>query len=992
MKEYFISILETAKEDGDQEKLIAFDEMGYLINHLESHLSEAAPRVLKIMKSTHEDLEEKYSIAYRNCYFCLGLSKILRFKKLIRLFSVLEFVVDCGRINQDFSKYSLIYVADLIFKTSEKILHELARTGSCSFDISHILLECGTYLREPLENYVREFHTFANEDHENVASFQNYGESSEKLSENTLTGEAQQHVEDVLASSNLFNDPEYLNLSDEKLKLVGDFCDEASDNLQIVELALIELEDRSDPGEKINEIFRCIHTVKGGSRLLEVKKIESLAHELENLLDDLRNKKIQISGSLIDALIEGNNALIEMVEFVRDQKPISTILGDIIQKIKFFRGQNTSGTDNKSYNEENIEPSYVLSNVSPSHSQKVKEPLAEENIRVPASKLDEVLNTASEVFINRIRLQNDTQIIADAIASLDKLMKSAQLDRIIEDIKSVRERCVDLELQIISHNTNADSKRNKSRRFLKQISDVLEAEIFLNLEKFPEDARLTLRRIEELKKNLQKNVDDLEGLSGRLQTGAMGFRMIPIAQLFNRFPAQVRELSRKLGKKVKLTISGADTELDKLLINQLADPLLHIIRNSLDHGFEDPEIRKKLGKSEIGEIKISAFYQGSNAVIEIIDDGSGINKTALIDKALRNKLITNEDLINLSEKQTMDLLFAPGLSTASEVTELSGRGVGMDVVKTAIAGIQGTVQIESKEKVGTKVSVKLPLTLAIVGVLLVSENGHNFALPVLNVVEVLEINSQKLKQVGDNVVFNYRGKTLNVNALSKFLDFSPSAFDQEQFLIIVLTDGDRHLGVIVDEIKGRQEVLIKQFGSLLSKINYVMGCTILSDSSLVLILNVWELISEGSNSPLQLGSLEKGTNKRSFRALHKVLVVDDSSMQRSRMSAILKRAGYDVETAVDGHDALQKIKTSDYSVFCVDIVMPLMDGYEFVEQLKNVEGLIDPVIFLITGKKIGGGAETRRFEALNVQRLFQKPVNEEELISALDRACLSDKK
>ena len=990
MKEISIDILDLVSEDRDIEHLPNFEQDDYLVNDLLDNLLEAMPLVLNILKSKGDDLEEDYSVAYRKCYFCLGMSEILNCKKLIHLFRILEFIVDYGRIKKDFSKYSMIYVTELIFKTSEKILKDLAKTGSTSIDTSDIILECDSYIRLPLEAHIQESNSAQNEYLDNDNLLKPKRESNYEI--NGDNSEIPEDLKNNVSSDNLkiIDEVEYLNFSSEKLELVNDFCDEAFDNLQKVELALVEVEESPDQRDKINEIFRYIHTVKGGSKLLEVKKIEILAHEMETLLDDLRTAKLGCSEEIIDTLIEGNIALIEMVSFVRDMKPLANSLDYLMNKLLLVREKNLVSRKPNMQTSLKKEVNQVKISDNSSIDNKYRESIAEENIRVPASKLDDVLNTASEVFINRIRLQNDTEALSGSLYFLEKLIRSSRLERISDDVKLIGERIVDLELEIISQNLDLDIRRSKSGRIVKQIREIIKTDLFVNLEKIPEDIRLSLRRVEEFKKQLQQNVDDLEGLSGRLQTGAMGFRMVPIGNLLNRFPAQVRDLSRKLGKKAKLTILGADTELDKVLINQLADPLLHIVRNSLDHGLESLERRKALGKAEVGEIKISAYYHGSNAVIEIVDDGAGINKPALIKKALKSKLIADEDVENLSEKEIFDLLFEPGLSTASQVTELSGRGVGMDVVKTAISSIQGNIQIESEENFGTKVTVQLPLTLAIVGVLLVSENGHNFAFPVLNVVEVLSIESGSLKQVGDSLVFNYRGKTLNVNALSKFLDFPPSIFDQEELLIIVLSDGEQNLGVIVDEIKGQQEVLIKQFGSLLSSIEYVMGCTILSDSSLILILNVWELITHGSDTPLRLENQESGRkNRRSLRSVHTVLVVDDSSLQRKRLTNMLKRVGYSVEAAVDGHDALQKLKTNDFSVLCVDIVMPLMDGYEFIEKIQTADSVIDPVIFLITGKKITEGAERRRLDALKVAGLFYKPINEEEIINAIDKACLN---
>jgi len=441
-----------------------------------------------------------------------------------------------------------------------------------------------------------------------------------------------------------------------------------------------------------------------------------------------------------------------------------------------------------------------------------------------------------------------------------------------------------------------------------------------------------------------------------------------------------------VGKKAKLTISGANTELDKLLINQLADPLVHIMRNSLDHGFELPEERARLGKPEFGEIQLSAYYQGSNAVIEVKDDGKGIDPDIILKKAIEKGLVSAQASESLSKREILELLFEPGFSSVDKVSQLSGRGVGMDVVKTAVSQVQGTVVMESELGKGTTIWMRLPLTLAIVGILLAEENGNQFAFPVLNVVEILSIKHSELKRVGEGLVFHYRGHSINVTSLSQMLSFPSSTFDRETTPMIVLTDGERQIGILVDEVKGRRDVLIKQFGSLISRIKFMMGCTILSDSSLVLILNVWEIVNDKTKPVFDLVKSSPGS-RRTSRSKHTILVVDDSAMQRNRLSSILSQAGFRVEVATDGHDALMKTSKTNFSAFCVDILMPLMDGYEFVEKLRLLPDYADAPVLMVTGKRIQKGAERRRLDALNTIQVFEKPVNETEIITVLDSVC-----
>ena len=997
MKKYDITILNQRPEDSLGEQFSEIKAFRQDAEDLLKYICVEGKIIARNIKSKHDEPDEVFSLSYKNCYFCLGLSRIFGLKKLAHILEINEFILDYGRHKQDFSRHSMTYLVELIFETSEKILEEFIKNDFCDYDTSDIINECKTYLEQPLDSHNAEIDSSIMDiaaDNMGVVS----GDILSKSFEEKVDTHSISTFDDIGLPPEIDDQPEYLNFSEDKLLLVNDFCDEAADNLDEVETTLIELEGNEGSADLINQAFRSIHTVKGGARLLEVSKIEALAHQMESLLDDIRSQKISVDALVIDTLMDGKTALSNMIIEVRNLEKIETKINQLAQQIFLLR----TNKNNISENFNNTKMTDLVSVgidkiVNSTENTKIQEADAkddnnnkktDESIRVPAGKLDELLNTASEVFINRIRLQNDTQLLSNSIMSIERLIRDGKFDKVAGSLEWILEKCSELELYLITSNSEDRDNSNKGKRTLDEIKRILQNSTFRNLENFSNEAKLRLLRVEEIRRQLKNNVDNLEGLSTRLQTGAMGFRMVPMSQLFNRFPAQVRELSRKIGKKTRLTISGAETELDKILINQLADPLVHIMRNSIDHGFESRDERISLGKNETGEIKISAFYHGSNAIIEVSDDGSGINRNKVLEQAQNKNIVTKDEANELSDQQVLNLIFTPGLSTAEVVTELSGRGVGMDVVKTSVTAVQGSVHIESIEGRGTTVSMKLPLTLAIVGILIVSENGHQFAFPVLNVVEVLSIKRNELKRVGQDLVLNYRGTTLNINLLSNFFGFPPSTFKGEEYSIIVITDGARTIGIMVDKIKGRQDVLTKQFGSLLDKIDYMMGCTILSDGSLVLILDIWKLLTVTVPHQIQIISSSNENDLRIQRSAHKILVVDDSAIQRTRMSSILDQAGYLVETAIDGHDALQKTIGQEYSAFCVDIIMPLMDGYEFIEKLRESAKHSSSTVFMITGKTITEGAEKRRIESLGISKVFEKPVPEKDLIYELDSKCL----
>ena len=323
----------------------------------------------------------------------------------------------------------------------------------------------------------------------------------------------------------------------------------------------------------------------------------------------------------------------------------------------------------------------------------------------------------------------------------------------------------------------------------------------------------------------------------------MNIRMVPVRYAFDRFPVQVRETARGLNKKVRLTVSGADTELDKLLINQLIEPMLHILRNAVDHGIEPPEERKELGKNDTALIKISAYYQGSEAVIEIADDGRGIDTDNVYQKAKSLGLIDAENRDHLSREDILNLIFEPGFSTSTEVTTLSGRGVGMDAVRRAISQVHGTVTVDSVLSEGSTFKIRLPLSLAVAGVLLVTEYKYKFAFPVLHVEDILTVSSDQIELISQTEIFNYRGEALPVTTLSNILNFKGSDFNEELVTIVILSDDGKKKCVKVDSVLGRQDVIIKNLGDFIRHAPSVMGCTILSDNQLILILNSWEIVN-----------------------------------------------------------------------------------------------------------------------------------------------------
>ena len=944
--------LETWDIDNKKEKLPGTAEEKHILTAIDNKIAVLRSYIEKI-ESGNQDLQEIFDLTYADCHFITGFGQIMGSQKTFHLGMLAELIADSARYFQTYSNYSMSYLLGLLIEKLAQVTKDLKKDRNTSLDITDVVSECAIYLTDPISEILKETAE------KREARLSNSKAIQEKAVEEKET--APPPTANTIAAPNKFVDleqeeEEILNIPNDKVGLISDFCEEAWESLQASENLLIELENNPTSKELINELFRAVHTVKGGSRLIEVKKIEKLSHELETVLDNVRSDKIMLDARLIDISLECIKRIGIITDEVAHRGPIKTKINDLLHAL--ISGDDAVDIGVKSnQNVEKVTPEQttIKSPETKPQDTKANAPpnvVREESIKVSAEKLDTVLNTSSEVYINRIRLDNDQKMLSDA------------LEQINQDIGSLNK-------EFTSEISNSEYENNVSSL----------------IPKYQTDINIGLEKIAIHNANLQKNIEDLEVLSSRLQSGAMNFRMLPISNLFNRFPAQVRDIARQIGKKVELKIQGGETELDKILINQLADPLLHLIRNSIDHGIEADQQRAAINKPEIGQINLSAYYLGSNAIIEIEDDGKGIDSKIIAAKAVEKNLLGNERASELSEKEIFDLIFEPGFSSAEQVTELSGRGVGMDVVKTSINQMQGSIKVESKVNQGTKITLRLPLTLAVVGILLVSENNYEFAFPILNVEEIINVNLKTdIKSINDTLVFNFRGELVPTRLLSDFLGYPKNPKYEENKFLLILNDGENKIGVIVDEVQGQQNVLLKQLGNLIETAPFVIGCTILSNSKLVLILNVLELTQynpeqEKNSLSEEIHEIDTSEQKRS---LQKVLVVDDSKMQRKRICEFLQIQGYNTDEAGDGFEALKIADKTNFNAFFVDIQMPLMDGYELIENLRKTSSYKNTPIFVISGGHVNKENILTRLEDLNVANFYEKPVDLEALIAELD--------
>tara|TARA_B100001093_G_scaffold24738_1_gene21877 strand:+ start:3869 stop:6829 length:2961 start_codon:yes stop_codon:yes gene_type:complete len=974
MLENFKQALKTWPEDAKTENVSLPEDQKYIISSILSK-SKLMQDYSSRLETVDPDEDDLYDTAYTDSHFVAGFGQIIKSEKIYHLGQLAELISDLARYFSSYSNFSMLYLHGLILDKLNQVCAELIKGKPIKTDISDVVSECVIYLNEPLSQAL---------DHERAKREERANLELSIRPESPQTAALVPLTESSTVELQIeAEEPEEIKIPPEKIGLISDFCEEVWESLQASENLLIELENSPSSKDLINELFRAVHTVKGGSRLLEIKKIEKISHELETVLDQVRSDRKTLTPSLIDLALACIKRIHNITHEVASRGPINTKVNDLIAFLK-------SGSDANVTFPTNVEIGIqkpVQADISPDGKQSPKNienpkpsnVVREDSIRVSADKLDSVLNASSEVYITRIRLENDQKHLTDAI------------NRMHEDIqglgKELDKRLTKSSADAANEKGSHGSQRKVGEGELKYFEHNELTEPLLGTQS---DLLIGVERLSIQNKNIQKNIEDLEVLSSRLQSGAMNFRMVPISNLFNRFPAQVRDIARQIGKRVELRISGAETELDKILINQLADPLLHLIRNSIDHGIENPQTRAEMKKGEVGQIDLRAYYLGSNAIIEIEDDGKGIDANVILKKAIEKGLIADGQRTDILEKEIFDFIFEPGFSSAEEVTELSGRGVGMDVVKTSISRMQGSIKVQSKVNSGTVVTLRLPLTLAVVGILLVSENGYEFAFPILNVDEVIHINLTKdIKRINETLVYNFRSELVPVNYLSDFLDYPKNPKQTGDNFLLILNDGETKIGVIVDAVLGQQNVLLKQLGSLIETAPFVIGCTILSNSKLVLILNVLELTQDNTKAETAMvyEKIERGDQVELQRSSANILIVDDSGIQRKRICSFLEINGYKTLQASDGYEAINLAKDEKVNAFCIDIQMPLMDGYELIDRLRSqIEHKSTP-IFVISGVHMNKDNAVSLLNEKKIQNFYEKPVDLESLLADLDEHC-----
>lgn len=679
------------------------------------------------------------------------------------------------------------------------------------------------------------------------------------------------------------------------------FIEEAKEHVQSLNECLLQIEKDPEDKDVLNEIFRVAHTLKGMAGTMGYTKMTKLTHDMENVLHAIRNDEIKVTSDLVDVLFKCLDALENYVNSVvntggegdKEYKSVIDALNEILINKGTVKAADKAKAPEKTNQTDSNTSKYITAQLELDEFEKnaVNKAI---DMGINALKITIVLNSgcllkSARAFILFQTLERYGEIIKSQPAVQDiedekfdyeftvivvskeneqlfakELNSIAEVDEVIittlgkfetgaaaetvenkpdvdanvkEAVKEVPKQAAESQEAAKQNASTAPKKTQRTVRV-----DIDRLDVLMNLvgELIITKTRLEGTDITEKPQEYHETLEYLERITTNLNDAVMKVRMVPVETVFNRFPRMIRDIAKDLGKEIELKMSGEETELDRTVIDEIGDPLIHLLRNSCDHGLESTDRRKELGKPEVGRINLIAYQSGNNVLIEVEDDGAGINIEKIKKKAVENGLITKEASNSMTQQDAIELLFRPSFSTAEKITGLSGRGVGLDVVKTKIEQLGGTVEVETQSGKGSKFIIKLPLTLAIYQALLVNVGGEKYAIPLGAIYQIYNWPAGDVKTVQGQEVILLRNMVVPITRLADSLEVPNRSTEknQKQLKIVIVRKGEKLTGLVVDSVIGQQEIVIKSLGKLLTGIKYLAGATILGDGNVALIVDV----------------------------------------------------------------------------------------------------------------------------------------------------------
>ena len=817
------------------------------------------------------------------------------------------------------------------------------------------------------------------------------------------------------------------------------FVPEADEHLLAVTECLLAIESGAT-ADNVHKLFRAMHTIKGSAAQVGLRRVSAVAHRMEDLVGRIRDGSLRATPEVVDLCLESVDVLKKSIHRQwADEETAKAGMEAIVERLGLYAPREaelapapveTVASDTAvAAGEPASEPAPALAAATKRRAGPAVP--SGKSVRIALDRLDRMMNAVGELVINRTRMVGH-------MAELEKLVEVLNFSRsrLVGKIDDFQEKH---EFQLLKranqagafgngngHGTargnghgnalghgssktghgNGAALRGGAPAGMEEFSD-------LEMDRY-DDFNILSRSLTEISADVNEVLSQLDGFLGRvegdigeftklahnLQDEITAARMVPIGNLSTRLSRTVREAAKETGRLVDFELEGEATELDNNIIQQLADPLVHLVRNAVAHGIEDSDERRTAGKSERGRVTLRAYHRGNHIFLEVQDDGRGIDYDRVREHAVEASLVSPEVAHKLSERELRDILFHPGFSTASSQTELAGRGVGLDVVKANVAALNGEIEVRSERGAGCFFSLKVPLTLIISQALFVRCSSSIFALPLSTVEEIRRIKPEEIEEVGGKLYTRVRDLITEIVRLDTQLEMPPLEAASGYYRLVLVRVANRQVGIVVEEVLGKDEIVIKSLGSYLRRVKLFPGATIAPDGSLILLIDLNRLVDAGASERRALGPAAAGIARvfapgaaavaagsipdeatDAIRDDKVVLVTDDSISVRKFVGRMLEKAGYHVKLASDGLEAAEVAAQSGCHLILTDIEMPRMNGYELMAHLRQDPATRRIPVMVLTSR--AGAKHKERAMKEGAAAFLTKPVQEEQLLAAV---------
>jgi two-component system chemotaxis sensor kinase CheA len=726
-------------------------------------------------------------------------------------------------------------------------------------------------------------------------------------------------------------------IEDEELRTL--YKEASADHIQKIEAGLLHLEKNPLDQAKLEQLLRETHSLKGDSRMLGVKDVETLTHQIEDILGAVKRDERTFTPQIFECLYLGLDAIRKIAhEAITGQAAGISVFHVLAQLMgadssdELPQTQETVAESNGAASAQSIgEPPLTFQDAV--QTKEPVEPAAEglaqvseyqiDTIRVESQKLDKLLTQASELAVTKGQMGDRLAEIDQILAQWEEWNREAFVSRLTFD--ELERRLQTSELQPLQNFYNLVESR------LEQLG------VLLN----------------RLRSTTYEDNAKLETVANELEAGIHALRLLPFSTIFNLFPRTVRDLAKQQGKEVNLVIEGGDNTVDKRILEEMKDPLLHLLRNAIDHGIETPHERQSLGKPPTATIRLKGYQVGSTVSIEVIDDGRGLDVEAIKQAAISRNVRSRQELAQMSTPEIQALIFAPGFSTRTAVTEISGRGVGLDVVRANVDRLKGNIQVEFTPNKGCLFRITMNSSLSTTDALIVRVSEHPYAIPVGFVEAMQLVSPQEVFTREGSQTLPFQGESVTVTWLADLLGLPVKTPTSTKALraasktipCIILRIGSERLALLVDVILEQQDVVLKPQSHLLKRIRNISGATILGTGEVCMVLNPPDLFKSARKA---IASVTVKELTEQAQVKRKILLVEDSIPIRTQMKRILESAGYDVTAAVDGEDGFNKLRVGSFHAVVSDVQMPNLDGLELTAKIRQFQEYKDLPVILVT--------------------------------------------